>query len=168
MTNMIETQIPYDFIRNRVKLSWSDIKFGLDRQLIKPPVAVERALERAGKSDASRVEIELAGRSETDSVADLVDELASKETKDLREIRAKWLYLVLDWLFYRRQSLRDPLEIVEAVYADFDYPREIAPFVRYMPMVGPDLGNREQNEARLYDYWQRYLSEAARRFSQSS
>lgn len=69
------------------------------------------------------------------------------------------------WLFERRASVHDPLGMVEEVYSDFGYPPEIAAFVRYMPMVGPDLGNREQNEARLYDHWKSYLVEAGKRFA---
>jgi hypothetical protein len=44
---------------------------------------------------------------------------------------------------------------------------KIAPFVRYMPMVGPDLENPERNEARLYDRWESYLIESGKRFARS-
>lgn len=54
--------------------------------------------------------------------------------------------------------------MVEEIYADFGYPPELAAFVRYMPMVGPDLGTTTLNEARMYERWQAYLDSAARRF----
>ena len=94
--------------------------------------------------------------------------LADAESTSSDDVPGKWLYLVLAWLFENRRSVNDPLGRVEEIYSDFDYPREIAPFVRYMPMVGPDLGSREKNEARMYDDWKSYLDRAGRRFGRSA
>lgn len=169
MTSMT-TKIPYDFVRQRVNLSWRDVQFGLERQLIAPQVAIDKAMDRvSGSAAASSKEIELAGLSENDPILDLVIGLAEVENVASDEtVQATWLYLVLAWMFENRASLRDSLGLVEEVYSDFGYPREIASFVRYMPMVGPDLGNCEQNEARLYDRWKSYLDESAKRFAGSS
>lgn len=79
------------------------------------------------------------------------------------EMEAKWLYLVLDWLYQHRADLADPLQTVEEVYADFGYPECLSSFVRYMPMQGPDLGSRAANEARLFERWKSYLDECAGR-----
>jgi hypothetical protein len=57
------------------------------------------------------------------------------------------------------------IAIVEEIYSDFDCPQEITAFVRYMPMKGSDLKNREQNEARMFDCWKKYLDQAAKQFS---
>ena len=77
------------------------------------------------------------------------------------ELRDKWLYLVLAWLYEQRGAVPDPLQTVEEVYADFGYPEEIAGLIRYMPMDGPDLGSREANERRLFERWRQYLDSAA-------
>jgi hypothetical protein len=161
------TKIPYSFIKQRTNPSWREVKFGFDQQLISPQVAIDKATERlSGTGETSETEVELASRTESDSVLELVSSLADAEGVSSEEdLRAKWLYLVLAWLFENRGSVADPLGMVEEVYSDFGYPREIASFVRYMPMVGPDLGNREQNEARLYEYWKNYLDETGRRFA---
>lgn len=167
---MIIREIPYEFIRQRVQLGWNDVKYGLEQQLIKPKVAIESATEELSNigAAASKDVLELADLTENESVADLVEHLAKSERPPLPEdVKAKWLYLVLAWLFENRNSLVDPLGMVELVYSDFDYPREIASFVRSMPMVGPDLRNREQNEARLFDRWKAYLDEAGKRFSRT-
>ncbi|HFC6348968.1 TPA: DUF2247 family protein, partial [Neisseria lactamica] len=45
-------------------------------------------------------------------------------------------------------------------YADFDYPEEIESFVRYMPPKDgyiPSAHSNEENIARLYVHWERYL-----------
>jgi hypothetical protein len=57
--------------------------------------------------------------------------------------------------------------MVEAIYADIDYPNKIASLVRYMPTVEPDLGSSEKNTARIYDYWESYLDMAAKRCAPS-
>ena len=165
---MAIVEIPYQFLSQRVDLGWDEIKFGLDHQLLRPKAAIEKATEQLCGTDAAPKEVvELASLAESEPVADLVARLAKAQTPPVEEhVKAKWLYLALAWLFENRQSLVDPLGMVETVYADFDYPKEIAPFVRYMPMDGPDLGNREQNEARMFERWKSYLEQAAERFAQ--
>jgi len=162
---MIVADIPFFFLKQQANISWLEVKYGLERQLIKPKVAIEKAMDRLVDSDeCSPEEIELAGLSEYDSVIELVESLASADENICTDIQAKWLYLFLAWLFNNQTSVKDPLDIVEMAYSDFDYPEEIAPFIRYMPMVGLDLGSKELNEARLYDYWKQYLEDAAKKF----
>ncbi len=167
---MAIVEIPYDFIIQHVELGWTEIKFGLDHELVKPKAAIEKATERLCRTDAAPMEVvELASLAENEPVADLVSHLANAETPPAEEhVKAKWLYLVLAWLFEHRESLADPFGMVEKVYSDFDYPKEIVSFVRYMPMDGPDLGNREQNEARLADRWKAYLNRAGKRFARAA
>jgi hypothetical protein len=87
-------------------------------------------------------EIELAGLLESDSVTKLVNQLAAKEVNQNDCIKSKWLYLLLEWFFVNKLFINDPLGLVEKIYDDFDYPEEITAFVRYMPMVGEDLGSK--------------------------
>jgi hypothetical protein len=166
MTNMTKMKISYDFVCQRVNLSWRDVKFALGHQFVKPQFAINNGMERLCTSDnVSSDEIELAGCTGNDSILELVNRLADADQTASDEVEAKWLYLVLAWLFENRETMNDPLGIIEELYADFGYPHEISPFVRYMPMVGPALENREQNEARLYEYWKRYLDEVGKYFA---
>lgn len=167
---MTVANIPYEFIRQRVELNWHEVKFGLDHQLLKPEGAIDKATESLCDTNAPPKElVELASKAKDESIADLIAYLARIEapTSD-KQVKAKWLYLVLAWLFENRESLVDSLGIVESVYSDFDYPKEIAPFVCYMPMDEPNLGNSEQNEARMVDWWRAYLNEAAKQFARDS
>jgi hypothetical protein len=163
-------KIPYEFIRQRVELSWNEINFGIDHLLMAPDAAIGKATEQlCATGPAPKEVVELASLTEGESVANLVLRLAQTETSpEDGHVKAKWLYLVLAWLYENCEMLVDPLGLVEEVYSDFDYPREITPFVRYMPMVGPDLANREQNEARMFDNWKVYLDEAGKRFGRSA
>jgi hypothetical protein len=165
----IITKIPYQFLSDRVSLSWSEIKFGLEHQLIAPRVAIEEAVNRLQRqSNLLSAEVELVGRSDSDPILELVERLAEAEGPPPVPVKDKWLFLILAWLYENRSSVPDPLGRVEELYSDFGYPNEIAPFVRYMPMVGSDLGDRAANETRLYDYWKSYLDIAGRRFRPST
>lgn len=118
-------------------VTWSDVRFGLERQLSKPEFAIAFAsdlLEDDG-SDAETLAIASSRRDE--SIGDAVNALARKEAEDLSALRERWLYLVLAWIFENRYNIDDPLGEVESVYSDLEYPDEISTFVRYMPMVGP-------------------------------
>lgn len=165
----ITTRIPCDFIQLRSSLSWREVQFGLERRLIGASVAIAHAANQLSDlPQADPVQIQLAASSESDPILHLVVHLAARESRaDEESIAAKWLYLVLAWVYENRHSLSDPLAVVEQVYSDFGYPREIAHFKRYMPMLGDDLGSREQNEARLVLSWEGYLESAAARFGQA-
>lgn len=157
---MISISIPYEFISRHARLDWSDVAYGLENRYIAPKVAIETAVSRLCEDDSASVEeVELAGLSEAESVYELVERLSENEFRENEERKNKWLFLVLAWLYEIKESLDDPLSLVEEVYSDFDYPQELATFVRYMPMDGPDLGSKEANEARLYENWKTYLDQ---------
>ena len=71
---------------------------------------------------------------------------------DPREFARKWLYLQLRAAYYERERLKDPLGVVEQIYADFDYPSTVAPFVRYMPLWPGDEPGVGPLMARWTDY----------------
>ena len=65
--------------------------------------------------------------------------------------------MVLNWVLEHKELYPDPLETVEIIYADFDYPEVISKFVRYMPMNEESLGSPELNMERLYRKCKNYL-----------
>ena len=158
--DVVRLRIPYAFIRGRVRMDWRDIAFGLKEELLDPAAPTQLAAELVNEDSSDSTLIELAGLSGSEDARACVDELATREGEPaLAEVRAKWLCVVLTWIFEHRDEYADPLGAVEEVYADFDYPERIASFVRYMPSDAPDLGTRELNEKRLYANWERYLQE---------
>jgi hypothetical protein len=64
------------------------------------------------------------------------------------------LSLQLKAAYDERERLNDPLGVVEEIYALFDYPSAIAPFVRYMPLRSGD----EPGVGPLMDRWADYLA----------
>ena len=81
-------------------------------------------------------------RDEVERVPEVLDALDDPERiHDPRESVRKWLYLQLKAAYSKRLQLSDPLRAVEQIYADFDYPPAVAPFVRYMPLrTGEESG----------------------------
>jgi hypothetical protein len=148
-------------------MTWRDVLFGLEQELLDPSAPVDFAVEQLAKAKEPVPElVELAGLDKQEQSRGLVESLASREQGgSTEETQRKWLYLVLAWLLEHREELPDPLRAVEEVYADFGYPAEIASFVRYMPSNAPDLGSREQNEARLFARWLVYLEERQAAFA---
>jgi hypothetical protein len=148
--------IPYSFMLDNIYLSWKDVLWGYERQLIGWSDAVHLAEERllSGSEDPNELELASLGKSDAYRVSDLLHILANNDSheKDYTSEK-KWLFLVLAWLFKNINKVKDPLGEVEAIYADFDYPSEIEPFVRYMPST-----KNMNNENNLFVIWEKYLS----------
>ena len=169
ISNIMTQKATYQFLSNQADLSWREISFGLQKGYILQEVAVDKALAELGRSRSASTEVAvLAGEHVASRVVAMVERLAASEPPiGLPVVRQKWLYLWLAWLYEIRDSLEDPLGEVESAYADFGFPEEIAHFIRYMPMCGPDLGSREKNIARLNQSWHAYVESARRRYLDS-
>jgi hypothetical protein len=93
-------------------------------------------------------------RDEGGQVPEVLEFLDDPErVHDPRESARKWLFLQLKAAYDEREWLNDPLGVVEEIYADFDYPLAVAPFVRYMPLRPGD----EPGVGPLMAKWADYL-----------
>ena len=164
----IKLALPHSFIRELTLLTWREVLYGLDNELLAPGAAVDFAREQIALTDApSATLLELGAVGKGEPTRSLVEHLATAEPAPSGDdVRDKWLYLVLAHVFEHRSSYPSPLLLVEQVYDDFGYPPQIASFVRYMPTDDPDLGSRELNEQRLVEKWKAYLDEASAVLSQ--
>jgi hypothetical protein len=162
----VQISIPYSFIRQRAQLTWRDVRFGIEQGLLRGRDVAEVAADQMERGTQDDVVVELAGASPDEAVQERVQRLASAEqSEDPLDVRRKWAYLALAWIFEHRAHYPDVLDLVEKVYADLDYPEQVAPFVRYMPSDEPDLGSRERNEQRLISKWADYLRAESVRFA---
>jgi hypothetical protein len=157
---MITAKIPYEFLAGFCHLTWRDIEFGLSHNYVSPTVAIDYASARlCDNNDPDTEEIAIAGSSKDDPLLERVSILASRESATASvDVRAKWLCILLAWLYENRAAFEDPLSLVEDIYEDFDYPEEIAHLIRYMPIAEPDLGSKEANLARLVTRWGEYVA----------
>jgi hypothetical protein len=166
--------IPSSFLHNRIHLSWNDVLWGYNRQMLGWSAVVDLATDRLSGESNDPIEIELAGlqKSQAHQVGELLHKLSEKEeAADADLTKRKWLYLTLSWLFENKKNVTDPLGEVETIYADFDYPKELETFVRYMPVIDdydPGQHSKAVNEERLFEHWRKYLHDAERQLGASN
>lgn len=162
--DIVRLAIPYSFVRDRIRLTWRCVLFGVKNELLDPNVPNAFAFDQlATIEEPSSALLDLASGRRGELAMSLVEQLAHGEADvSEKKILETWLYLALAWIYANRASDPDPLERVAEVYADFGYPEQIASFVRYMPMQGPDLGSREANVERLFERWEQFVQEGDR------
>lgn len=152
---MNEFNIPFSFARDiGIDLSWADVLEAYRRKLLSPTFAQEMATHKL-KVHSGELLSKLASSRNFDDAQAMVLILA-EECGSLPEID-RILKLVLVYLRKSETGRDRLLDLIEEVYADFDYPDCIAGAVRYMPMQGVDLGSIEANEDRLIANLDRYL-----------
>jgi len=155
--------IPADFIDKKVNLSWCDIKWGYENNLITSDLAIKKAENIVLTEIYTKAELELSFLipSESDDITPFINELCPNFKENEYVItRQKWLYVILSWLWINRERFEDPLDEVESIYTNFDYPVEMDSFIRYMPPADgydPSLHSYAENINRLMKNWENYL-----------
>ena len=163
--------LPTAYVLGQVSLAWRELLWGYDHGWNSWDCLTEFAMRQlVSKNNHQMAEVELAGllASESNRARDLAEELAHNEPP-LSEgaVSEKWLYLILRWIFENRERTVEPFALVEALYADFGYPHEIARFVRYMPPEDgyePREHSPAENEGQMLEQWRDYLIEAEKKF----
>jgi hypothetical protein len=156
-------RIPLFFIKGLTRLSWEEADWGYHNQYLDWSDVVDMACDCLAENEDEPIVAELAGlsKSEASETGQLLNKLGAKAIDgDEKSVKAKWLYLSLAWLFENRASSPDPFETVEELYSDFDYPEDVAQFVRYMPVTDgydPGAHSNEENHSRLFSKWRSYL-----------
>lgn len=133
--------------------------------MISPPTAVILAGDAVSNGGADPTLLNVA-QIDRDDIASVREALRATDPEEAdlfppQSVR-KWTFLQLKAAYEMRDRLRDPLGVVEEIYAAFDYPVAVATFVRYMPAPpGAQTG-----EDALYDRWSRYLADEATELTQ--
>lgn len=159
--------IPFDFIDKNFHLSWCDVRWGYENNLITSDVPIKKAEKNVltGSYTSPELELSFVMPDETNHIAPFLKELCSEsEQKDDPKIKKKWLFIVLSWLWNNRNSFDDPLAEVEVIYADFDYPYEIENFIKYMPPsdgYDPSTHSQIENINHLMSGWENYLEKGS-------
>jgi hypothetical protein len=151
---MISTNMTIEFLKRLHSLpSWAEMAYAFDNHLIPVKTVIDYANERISTEEASsNDELSVAMASLDDSIAEFVHRLSNGDRGPTEHSsRLLWADILLAWAYENRTNFDDFLGVVEDIYTDFDYPKGLAPFVRYMPNEAPNLGSREANEARLVD-----------------
>jgi hypothetical protein len=142
-------------LAEEVAMTAEDLGYGFERGFLKPADVIALAVHEMGCGADDDVLVALGSllRDEDGRVPEVLELLDDPErVHDPRESARKWLYLQLKAAYGERGRLKDPLGVVEEIYADFDYPPAVAPFVRYMPLRPGDEAGVGPLMARWADY----------------
>lgn len=126
-------------------LRWMDVKYGLVHGFLSSAGVVEYATNGLViNSPAEQYELACLDSNNHDDILACVNRLALSDVSDADDAETVWMFLILLWLFKHRSEYEDPLGVVEDIYADFNYPKSMAPIVRYMPAADPSLVGEHQ------------------------
>lgn len=162
--------IPFEFIEGNVKLSWCDIKWAYEHNLIKAYVPIKEAEKKVLAGNYSDAELNLSFLSpeQQEDIMSCLNVICSKvEGVDESKIKRKWLFITLGWLWDNRGSFSEPLGEVENIYSDFGYPVEMESFIKYIPPsdgYDPSIHTYEENIERLMGNWEFYLKKESATF----
>src|SRR5215471_5983825 len=112
-----------------VPMTAEDLGYGLKRGFLKPADVVALATHEVGRGAYDDVLVALGSllRDEVGRVPEVLELLDDPErVHDPRESARKWLYLQLKAAYGERERLKDPLGVIEEIYADFGYPPAVA------------------------------------------
>lgn len=160
--NTLHRSLPYEYVVSHVSLTWSDILFALEHDLMAKNAAVKYAYDVIEKEEKpTQTVLALTWVNNEEEIDFYLNELTNQivEQED-NTSQEKFLYLLLNWVFEHKEQFSDPLQMVETIYADFDYPEEISNFVRYMPSSEHRLNSVEASIERLFNNWAIYLKAA--------
>jgi hypothetical protein len=153
-------ELDADFVLSeQIPLIAGDLRYGLDHFFIKEWTVVEIAVGeiRRGSSDSLLYELAVVLPDEVERIAEIFKELDYPgRFDDPRDSARKWLYLQIKAAYLQRAKFKDPLEVVEEIYADFDYPPSISHLVRYMPVSHP---SEVVGELGMVKNWARFIDE---------
>ena len=161
---MIPRPLPDDFISRQPLATWSEIHFGQEKGWVGWRSCINQAIRKIGEIEdpgETLIELSEASKESASRVFELVMDLArSEHFQSESEIKTKWLYIVLSWLYENRSAIENPFREIEILYADFDYPDEIEAFVAFMPPKDgwrPGEHSQLENRERMQRLWQEFL-----------
>lgn len=158
--------IPSAFILSKASWSLPEIEWAFSNGLIGAQTVVDVASSMLEAGDDSELVLRLAGltQAELPEAKELLQSAASSEPD---ELRAKWVWLVLSWVYESHGTEEGVFDKLDALYADLGYPEEMEPFGPYAPAY---QAKDDPNEARdtVLGEWRRYLAEGDQRFGASA
>ena len=154
---LLEFKIPAPFIQRMARLTPRELRYGYVHGWIDAEAVVQLCMGNIVPDDEQMAVVEalaLLLSDELDKVPDLIEQVVTDD-------RSVWVYLALAFIHEHPSEFGDnPLQAVEMLYADFEYPSEMEPFVPFMP---PPEGATPGAEG-LEQRWQEYLHRQREKF----
>jgi len=162
---LIRFNVPAAFVVARAMPTGAELAYGYREGWLTSGDVVAVALAKYQADLAltsAEEELALLLSADLDRVDELVADLEIVD--EPAEQRARlWLFLALAWLLEHREDFSDPLEVIEMLYADFDYPDEIQGLVRFMPAAPGDDASLDAIVRRWRAFVDRLSSEYEKR-----
>lgn len=128
----------YDELKNMIPLTWPFVAYGIFHGFIGAESAVSYCLDeitRKGTADDYDTAL-LDASTDEGLVLELLRSKLPADAQEVHGISLLWMRVLLWMCCQKVHDVDQLLDYVELVYAEFGYPKEIAPFVRYMPSCG--------------------------------
>jgi hypothetical protein len=160
---MLMDPIPSSFILGKTSWSLPELQWAFENGVIGVQTVVDVASSMlASGSDSDQV-IRLAGLThhELPEAKEILK--GNLVGEDINVIRAKWVWLVLSWVYEKHSDESSVFDTIDALYADFGYPEEMVPFGPYAPAYQAKSDPAEMREEVLRE-WRCYLDRGEDRF----
>jgi hypothetical protein len=170
MCNLVQIKIPSSFVIGWGFPTGAELGYGFRSGWVRGRDAVEIALAKY-KADLTLAPAEEELALLLSVEFDRAEELAKKlELSDEPvELRARfWLLVTLAWLLDHRSEYGDPYGLIDMLYADFEYPAEVAPLSGLTSLEEGDAPGPEGILQRWRESVERWRTEYRSRPSQSS
>jgi hypothetical protein len=157
MSNLVRFNISAAFVNERVRLSPDELVYGYHHGWLSDSDVVAVALANlnlGGPLPSAEEDLALLLSDDYDRIPEIINDL-SRSSSGGGNPAAVWLFLALAWLHEHRSDYLEPLEVIEMLYADFDYPDEMAGLVRFMPAPPGAATGYRAIEQRWEDYLDR-------------
>lgn len=158
--NSLSIEIPYKFIREKVNmLTWRELHYGVFAGYTPKQTAIEYAVSTINpEEDPKSLHFQLASlyRSEDYLVDNLLTQIIKEEPfQSENEIKRKWLYLIIFWLYLNQETPifldedpRGPIEdlfgVLLVLFGNLEYPIELANIIGYTDDMDDSIGYIEE------------------------
>lgn len=111
---------------------WNELKVGLKKSIISNTEIISYAVLALSEDMDQFDSVLKLSIAEEDEVEEMVFNLAVKEGEyDLEMINSKWIFAIIyDAYLYLNSEIYN---VIEDVYTEFEYPKEISNLIGYMP-----------------------------------
>lgn len=153
----------YNFLE-KFNLTWNELVWANKNNIIDLNFIeyyLDRKLDRGQGTDTEvSVYLDLEDKN-ISSVLDNFENTYIQLVLEVKEhVKNKWLYIIIKYLYVFKEKFDDCYEVIEEVYADFDYPSSIESFIRYMPTKDIVITNDSvEGVPKLQKNWENYLLE---------
>tara|TARA_B100001094_G_C18192572_1_gene808298 strand:- start:688 stop:1221 length:534 start_codon:yes stop_codon:yes gene_type:complete len=137
--------LPFDFVMNVTDLEWCELLWAYKNKMITSDFLDKYVIDRIYRVDQLQgLLLDMSYAIDEESKLIILCKLAKEGvSKSIPLIQRKWLFLILYWLHDNMLDKDDIFDIVWFVFSDFNYPKSMNGFAKYMPAEDIDTENLE-------------------------